>query len=340
MRAVAIALVLVACRRAEPAATCEAPHARPRPAALDARGPYAVGARTIVLASRSTEVWYPAVVGNEPHVRYDLRRAMPRAEADKIPDADNPWLACDCAANAPVDEAHGPYPVVLFLHGAGSVGVPTHWASRGYIVIAPDIPGIGLAALLGGEPQAFPLLFPAQVLDAILKPSADHDELAFVREAIAPRIAIVGHSLGAVLARSIEARPEVALRIALAGARPNVSPMLTIAGETDGIAPPSGERAVAPDRAAIVRGAGHLAFTDLCALDTLGVARRHGIPVPEMIATLAIDGCRPTDAPFATTSPVIRALTAGAIEETLSCDRNATKALAALRDDPRVELSP
>ena len=45
---------------------------------------------------------------------------MPAAEAAKIPDADNAWLTCACGRDLPVDDAHGPYPVVLFLHGAAS----------------------------------------------------------------------------------------------------------------------------------------------------------------------------------------------------------------------------
>ena len=66
----------------------------------------------------------------------------------------------------------------------------------------------------------------------------------------------------------------------------------------------------------------HLAFTDLCLLGadrggSLAIARAHGVAVPEMIATLATDGCRPSDAPFAITAPTIRALTTAVLEETL-----------------------
>jgi len=98
---------------------------------------------------------------------------------------------------------------------------------------------------------------------------------------------------------------------------------LVVSGEIDAIAPPdhAPDRLAglpSPARAAIV----HLAFTDLCLLGadrggSLAIARAHGVAVPEMIATLATDGCRPSDAPFAITAPTIRALTTAVLEETL-----------------------
>ena len=41
----------------------------------------------------------------------------PAVEAAKIPDGDNPWQPCDCIRDLPLDDAHGPYPVVVFVHG-------------------------------------------------------------------------------------------------------------------------------------------------------------------------------------------------------------------------------
>ena len=353
MKVVALLLVLAACETRRPPA-CGDASLRAAPADLAQRGPWTVGVRTVALDQLTVEVWYPAAgAPTAPAVRYDLRTAMPPAEAAKIPDADNAWLDCECFRDLPVDDRHGRYPVVLFLHGAASFRMQsaflaTHWASRGFVVIAPDLPGVGLRAILGGEPTAYPILVPNAVLDAIAKPRAA-DPFAFIRARLDTRVAVVGHSLGAMLASTTEGRSDVAVRIALAGLTTASSgSMLSVAGATDEIAKPNRdpERLAAakpPARSAIVPGAGHLAFTDLCLVGaerggSLAIARAHGVDVPEMVATLAMDGCRPTDAPFAKTAPVIRAITTGVLEETLRCDGAKAAAIRALGASGALEL--
>jgi pimeloyl-ACP methyl ester carboxylesterase len=326
------------------------------PADLAARGPWTVGVRTVVSDGLVLEVWYPARPGSErgaPPVRYDLRAAMPATEAAKIPDSANAWLPCECARDLPIDDTHGPYPVVVFLHGAASFRAQstflmTHWASRGFIVVAPDLPGVGLAATLGGEAQGLPLATPTQVVD-LLGQAGSPDPLAFARASIGPGRALVGHSLGSMLANSVVERPAVEVRIAMAGfARPDgAASWLVLAGDRDGIAysPDAARRFAdqpAPSRLAIVHGAGHLAFSDLCTLGAdrggaIAIAKQYGVAVPPILERLASDGCRPADAPFATTAPLIRALTAGVLEERLRCDPRAARAIAAL-SGPTVTL--
>ena len=326
------------------------------PADLAAPGPWPVGARTVDVDGVTVEVWYPARPGSErgvPLARYDLRTAMPPAEAAKIPDADNAWLPCACARDLPVDDAHGRYPVVVFFHGAASFRaqsafLATHWASRGFVVIAPDLPGVGLAAVLGGG-GGMPLGVPAAMLDLLARAPAP-DPLAFVRARLGNRVAVVGHSLGTVLAGAILERPEIDVVIAMAGStrdEPIAGSTLLLGGDHDRIAPTAGVRAAIGDRPrtrlAILHGAGHLAFTDLCTLGadrggSLAIARAHGVALPDILVELASDGCRPEDAPFAATAPPIRALTAGALEERLRCDPAATRALAALPRRYAIEL--
>ncbi len=363
----ALAVVLGACggtHAVEPpapvaaGAACPGATMLPVPAALEQRGPWAVGVRTVRVENLTVEVWYPALPGSErgrPTERYDLRTAMPPAEAAKIPDADNAWLPCACVRDLPLDEAHGPYPAVLFLHGAASVRAQsaflmTHWASRGFIVVAPDLPGVGLAAALGGQ-VGFPAGAPIAMIDALTQRPEGDDPLAFIRPHLAAHVAIAGHSLGAILEGTVGERPEISVQITMAGLATTSTERSTLAlyGDHDGIAsaPSAADAAAASvgtNRVGVIRGAGHLAFTDLCGLaadrgGALAVARAHGVALPEMIATLATDGCRPTDAPFATTAPAIRALTAGVLEERLHCDPAATRALAALRGDPRIAWS-
>ena len=363
-----ISLVLGACgsgRLVEPrsrpvaaGAACEGATLLPVPAALDQRGPWAVGVRTVRVENLTVEVWYPARPGSDrgrPSEHYDLRTAMPPEEAAKIPDTDNAWLPCDCVRDLPLDDAHGPYPAVLFLHGAASFRAQsaflmTHWASRGFVVVAPDLPGVGLAAALGRE-VGFPAGAPLAMIDALTQRPEGDDPLAFVRAHLAAHVAIAGHSLGAILETTVGERPEISVQIAMAGlATPSPErSTLALYGDHDGIASaPSPADAAAASvgtaRVGVIRGAGHLAFTDLCGLaadrgGAIAVARAHGVAVPELIASLATDGCRQADAPFATTAPPIRALTAGVLEERLHCDPAATRALAALRGDPRIVWS-
>lgn len=319
------------------------------PPDLAARGPWAVGVRTVKAEGMVLEVWYPARAGSErsaPAVGYDLREVMPPAEAAKIPDAANPTIACECARDLPVDTSHGPYPVVVFLHGAASFRAQstflmTHWASRGFVVVAPDLPGVGLKAALGGEEQAAPLGAANQVMDLLAK-AGGTDPLAFVRPSLAPGRALVGHSLGSLLSTSVVDRPEVAVRIAMAGfAQPDgTASWLVLAGDHDGIAyaPDLAQRFAnqpAPSRLGVVHGAGHLAFSDLCKLGAdkggaIAIAKSYGVTVPPILEQLAMDGCRPTDAAFSATAPVIRAITAGVLEEKLHCDPQATRAISSL----------
>jgi dienelactone hydrolase len=371
VQATALTLSLIACRgqpqRVEagvPAApardlgpACGDARLLPAPVDLARRGPWPVGVRTISVDGLVVEVWYPAALGSDrgrAHERYDLRRSLPATEAAKIPDADNVWLPCECVRDLPVDVAHGPYPAVVFLHGAASFRaqstfLATHWASRGFIVVAPDLPGIGLAALLG-EAQGLPLAAPGQLVDAIAHPPGDSDPFAFIRPRLGAQLAVVGHSLGSLLAGTLVDRPEIEVRIAMAGffALDGHGSTLILGGDHDAIAPPGEVRArladaAAPTRMMVVRNAGHLAFTDLCPLGAerggvLAIARAHGVAIPELLATLATDGCRTSDAPFATTAPAIRAVTAGVLEETLRCDPTARRALSALPQTYDVEL--
>jgi dienelactone hydrolase len=328
----------------------------PLPADRAAAGPSPVGARTIHHDDLTIEVWYPARPGSERGVapaRYDLRTAMPPAEAAKIPDADNAYLPCACARDLPVDDRHGPYPVVLFLHGAASFRAQSaflaaHWASRGFVVVAPDLPGVGLDAILGG-PQQLPLGAPAAVLDLVGHPP-DDDPLAFVRPQLGAEVAVVGHSLGSVLAGTVGGRPEVRALIAMAGATfvDGDVATLVLAGDHDQIAPADGARkafasAPPPAHLVVVHGAGHLAFSDLCTLGAdrggaLAIAAAHGVAIPALLTTLASDGCRPADAPFARTAPAIRAATAAFLEGRLRCDPAAATDLSGLSRTYDVEV--
>src|SRR5690349_4890409 len=90
------------------------------PSDLAQRGAWAVGAKTVTIDGLRTEVWYPTAktaVEGMAAAKYDIRLALPPSEAAKIPDDANPWQTCVCVRDAPLDTTHGPYPVIVFVHG-------------------------------------------------------------------------------------------------------------------------------------------------------------------------------------------------------------------------------
>jgi len=119
------------------------------------RGPWAVGARTVDIGTLHTEVWYPAEPGSSQGLDkyvYDLREYLP-AEQQGAVDAGTIMQPCDCFRDLPIDDGHGPFPVIVFAHGMSgfkgqSLEFMTHWASRGFVVLSSDAPSIGLKTFL------------------------------------------------------------------------------------------------------------------------------------------------------------------------------------------------
>lgn len=312
----------------------------PRPPGPDVDLAARVGVRTVVAGELTFEVWYPAHPSTPQPTRYDLRAAMPPDAAAAIPDQAEPWLTCPCTRDAALDEG-GPYPIVVFLHGAASfraqsASLAAAWAARGFVVIAPDLPGVGLRAALG-DGGSLPFLAPAATLDLALAAPADGDDpLAFVRPRLAGRAAVVGHSLGAMLANSLTDRPEVAVTIGLAPGLvvDDGHPRLLVAGDRDAIVPLERLRATQASAAgvglAIVPGADHLSFSDLCQAGArhggpLAAAQAFGVPVPPGLAALVGDACTDDDR----TGPAIAALTSAALDQHLACAADSLASVAA-----------
>src|SRR4249919_3928716 len=92
-----VILLVVACSSSDsappPTTGCDGASLLPVPSDPAARGPWAVGVRTVAVGDLRTEVWYPASPGSDAGketARYDIRTALPPAEAAKIPDDENP----------------------------------------------------------------------------------------------------------------------------------------------------------------------------------------------------------------------------------------------------------
>jgi len=119
-------------------------------------GPYSVGARDFVIEPDSERpleitVWYPALnpEGKAEQTVYDLSAG--NALRFAFPDQQDWRIQGRAIMDASPDISDGPYPLVIYSHGAGawrqiSPYFVEHLASQGFVVIAPDHPGEAPAA--------------------------------------------------------------------------------------------------------------------------------------------------------------------------------------------------
>lgn len=315
-----------------------------------ARGPWPVGARTFTIADRTVEIWYPAPPGSDAGLApatYDIRLYLPPDEQGKIPDEANPFQPCDCVRDLPLDEEHGPYPGVLFIHGTAgfrtqSLTFMTHWASRGFIVVAADHTGITLADLLGGVLNADQAGDARKVIAAV---QAAEGELAWLSGHVdAGRFAASGHSAGGMAVSGLGDHPglQVLMPMAAGGvtAGPSLKSTLVLGAMEDAIVAygsQSSGYASSPTRKRLVglAAAGHLAFSDLCVLGAeqggiLQIGLDYGVDIPQFLIGLASDGCAEENLAPETGFAITLAASSAVLEETLHCAPWAGAAIAGL----------
>lgn len=316
---------------------CDGRETLPVPLDPGQRGPWPVGAQTLTMGGLTTEIWYPAQPGSQaglPTATYDIRKHLAEADAAKISDAVNPLQQCDCYRDLPIDTSHGPYPVVVFVHGTAafrsqSLRHVSHWASRGFVVISQDHPGLELKDVLAFNFGADQTGNTRTLLTELrTKPPA------FLAGALdLGRMAASGHSAGgmAIAALGDEPGMQVLMPLAAGGSKPGpaLRSTLVMAGAADGVVKVDQSykgyaESPSPKRWISLGKAGHLAFSDLCVIGAsqggiLQVALDSGIEVLPIIATLARDGCGPENLPPEEGFAVIHAATSAALEETLTC---------------------
>lgn len=324
---------------------CDGATLREAPADPARRGPWAVGARTVSIAGMTTEVWYPAPPGSDagkPRHRYELRVHLPEAEAAKVPADDQPYQDCECTRDLPLDTERGPYPVIVFVHGTASfrhqsAAIVTHWASRGFVVIAADHPGLQLAHVLGmvcgGDPPGQSMLEDVDKLVAAVRAPAGGPLAFLAGHVAADRLAIAGHSAGAHVAAASAAKPGVRAVVSLAGARapeatPTLAATLFVAGKRDRIIPWARvERgfadAPAPRHLVGLERGGHLSVSDLCASrnaqgqNMLEIGIEHGVCGAQLAG--ALFDCDPSYIDSPAGWAIVRHATSAVLEPALLC---------------------
>jgi hypothetical protein len=325
-----------------------------------ARGPWPVGEKTVKFDRfTAVDIMYPAKVGSEvgqSQVSIDLRSWLPPSEAAKISDAAAKSVEFGSFKDLELDATHGPYPVVILVHGTGAFRVASgltqaQWASRGFVVIAADHPNLFLTDMIvaGCGMTAPGLDLNADVdaeIAAVNKPAGD---LAFLAGHVdTTRIALAGHSAGAFNVAQFTNKPNVQVVILLAGthdvaASSTLKSVLFIGGMADSVltyTPPAtgiggflypGTQteaymgSPAPKHLVGITGGGHLAVTDLCQNNAMGmnaieVAMANGVCglglLPSLFDCGTVDRLKGT--------AIVNAASTAALEETLHClDRSA-----------------
>jgi dienelactone hydrolase len=313
-----------------------------------APGPFPVGVRTYDLYDDSrpnaatgkgrwlrTEVWYPAVQAARdlPLAVVSLKEEAKGIDlgdkADLILNADVPDIPTDAHRDAALDAAHGPYPVLLFSHGANgirwqSVFYTVHLASHGYVVISPDhesntlwdilISGVSMSSI--GESIPARILDQRFLLDTALGWNADPAHP--LHGAIDPEhVGATGHSLGGITSTGLAcADPRIDTVVLhspqiLAGlaaghclGKPYPVPNLTMGGTLDETLKYCGQYCDYKDRLPLepakylfelVNG-GHFTFSDVCLLDLVDIANK--LELGTAATHILNDGCGEQNVPY------------------------------------------
>lgn len=319
------------------------------------RGPWPVGARTVAIDGLTVEVWYPAPIGSEADaepVVYDIRDALPESEQGKISDEDNPWQPCDCWRDLPLDEEHGPYPAIVFVHGTASFrsqSLPqmVHWASRGFVVLAADHPGLRLADTLGslcGAPMV-PQDLAGNVQSVLAAVRGEASGLEFLGDRLdATRIGMAGHSAGGRAIASFGDDAQVLVPMAAGGTQfgDELLSTLVLGGTADSVVAYMQQRdgyadSPAPKRFVGIAEGGHLTFSEICSLanaageDLLEIAMANDVCGAQLAGFLF--QCSPDLIADADGWALVDYATAAAFEEMLHCDAaGADAAFAAIED--------
>ena len=291
--------------------TTEAAAPEVTPQDLAGPGPYAVGVTTRTLPEGGlVEIWYPADESTRGGTdTYNVRSFLPPGVADLISSDIDDSLTIDATRDAAA-APDGPFPIVLFSHGASSFrlqssNIAQHLATWGIVTASTDHPSRDLLNSLGGTAEGQP---PAadqmRSMRTLLTTLGDDPQLAGALDN--DRVALGGHSAGGGTISEVALDDGILGYVSYAsGLRDSVPdvPSLFMAGELDGIIESSRtvesfELAAAPSWLWLFADSGHLAFSALCAIgpgdsNLIVLAEQAGLGdfLDDRLRTLATDGC-------------------------------------------------
>ena len=297
--------------------TTEAPAPEVTAAELAARGPHAVGITTRTLPEGgSVEIWYPAdkaIVGVTDV--YNVRSFLPPGVGDLITGDIDDSFTIEATRDAAA-ASDGPFPIVLFSHGASSFRLQSshiaeHLASWGIVTASTDHPSRDLTNALGGTAEGQPpSVDQMRSMRILLTTLGDDPVLGGALDT--ERVALGGHSAGGGTIAEVALDEGILGYVSYAsGPRDNVPevPSLFMAGELDLIIESSRTAeafalAPAPSWLWVFGNTGHLAFTNLCAIgagdsNLIDLAEQAGLGafLDDGLRLLAADGCEEPNRP-------------------------------------------
>lgn len=342
------------------------------PANPAAKGPYPVSSRllegTFTARNLTVEVFFPAQPGSEAGAKpmtIDLRDFLTESIAKRIPEKDvphpfydNAWVGLPPAWGtkfAP-NSSTSPlgFPTITFVHGTAgwrsqSLSLVVHWASRGFVIVAADYPGIVLHDLLYAADHPLkkhPHVDQVGDTRALMKLFRDMNDPR-ITELLGGGVvnmtnnALIGHSAGALALEHLGGEAAVVIPMAGAGsAADGPSPSshlrstLVLGAHNDSEVPPKRfgipgyRRSGPPKRLVIGANMGHQAFSDLCYIGEdqggiVGIGEKLKIWEAFLFAPLATDGCKFHNPKFFTPQKnwaLIEFSSSAVLEETLRCD--------------------
>jgi hypothetical protein len=253
----------------------------------------------------------------------------------------------------PDDDANGPYPAVILVHGTASFRVASastqaHWASHGFVVMSADHPDLCLGDVIAAcrfVPQK-PTHLSTDVDSEISALTNPTDTLSFLAGHVdMTRIALVDHSAGAYYVGQFSDKPHVQVIIELSGttattASASLKSTLFVSGLDDTVLPYASGTGIgsilyggpqlsaydgspAPKRIFGITGGGHLTVTDLRQTNDAGknamqVMQERGVGGTTCLAILpSLFDCGTID--WKTGVGIVSDITTGVLEEVLHC---------------------
>lgn len=327
-------------------------------------GAWPVGSRYVKLVNSNVperpfrvQVWYPAAPGSDAGKEKavlgiaDILHYIPKLQTDGLKSAvKTAEIQTNYCMGLPVDKSHGPYPVIVFVHGTASaiishVKLCSHWASRGYIVLMADNPGIQMKDMLSSTPGVLGM---AQSLSQFASHTQKADTeaiISHIKTQSTPfdflkgvvdktRIGLGGHSWGGFTVGELGTIDGVKVIVTMASmgvtSTGSVESALLLGAQDDKVlsfqdvtvagyhSTPQKKRLVG------IPNAGHMAFCDIC--DVIILADDFGVDLG-YIGMMAFDGCNDEDKSKWIDKDISMAITIYAstavFDETLHCSQTA-----------------